>query len=260
MHLGLKLWSTNDFYIAEAERLYADGVFAYIELFTVPESFNFIERWKRLDIPFVIHAPHSLAGFNPADIQRREENLRIMPLVDAYRYALNPKYIIFHPGLNGCVHEAVLQFNSIFDEYHEIQKIALLENKPARGLNNEECVGSIPEQITVMLNSTNMRFCLDVGHAICSAKSIGIEPFSMIDDFLKLNPVLFHLSDGFLNSEMDAHHNYGRGDYPISEILASLPDASMITIETEKNDLSSLDDFAQDARFLRVSMISHSNR
>ena len=65
--LGLKLWSVNtDYYYEEAKRLYSEGVFDYIELYVVPNTLDTLPRWKELEIPFIIHAPHPRAGNNSA--------------------------------------------------------------------------------------------------------------------------------------------------------------------------------------------------
>ena len=58
--LGLKLWNINDScYYREAVNLYKKGVFDYIELYIVPDNLSLIDKWKMLNIPFDIHAPHS---------------------------------------------------------------------------------------------------------------------------------------------------------------------------------------------------------
>ena len=73
--IGLKLWSTNKNYVDEARRLYDAGVFDYIELFSVPDSYSeFINTWKSLDIPYVIHGPHYTTGLNFADKKCFEKN------------------------------------------------------------------------------------------------------------------------------------------------------------------------------------------
>ncbi len=76
MEFGLKLWSINtDYYLAEARRLYEKGVYSYIELYAVPHTLEHIEKWKKLDIPFVIHCPHSAHGFNLASKESESEHL-----------------------------------------------------------------------------------------------------------------------------------------------------------------------------------------
>ena len=250
MKAGLKLWSTNDFYIEESVKLFKENIFGYIELFTVPGSFGYIDFWKDINIPFILHAPHSLAGLNPADKFSRKDNLNIVRLTEEYRKALNPKYIIFHPGLNGSLDEAVFQFKSIFNQFPEIQKIALIENKPSVGINGEKCVGVTPQEIRSMIELLNVGFCMDIGHCICAANSLNYTPLSMIENFLELHPLMFHLSDGDFKSEMDTHLNYGNGNYPFVKILGMLPESPMITIETEKNSLSSLESFVNDVKYL----------
>ena len=70
--IGLKLWSINtDYYYDEAIRLYKDGVFDYIELYVVPNSTDSIVKWKKLNIPFIIHCPHFAHGFNMAKVEKK---------------------------------------------------------------------------------------------------------------------------------------------------------------------------------------------
>lgn len=71
--IGLKLWSINtDYYYDEAIRLYNDGVYDYIELYVVPNMTDTIEKWKKLDIPFIVHCPHFSHGFNLAKIENKD--------------------------------------------------------------------------------------------------------------------------------------------------------------------------------------------
>ena len=73
--LGLKLWSINtDYYYDEAIRLYNDGVFDYIELYVLPDSFDTIKKWEKLKIPFTVHAPHFNQGINLADYDKFDFN------------------------------------------------------------------------------------------------------------------------------------------------------------------------------------------
>jgi hypothetical protein len=45
-NIGLKLWSTNENYIEEAKRLFDNGIYQYIELYVIPNSFEKIDLWK----------------------------------------------------------------------------------------------------------------------------------------------------------------------------------------------------------------------
>ena len=64
-NLGLKLDSKDTQYTDDILRYYAEGVFQYIELFAVSDTYReTISYWKQFNIPFGIHAPHSAAGLN----------------------------------------------------------------------------------------------------------------------------------------------------------------------------------------------------
>ena len=246
MKLGLKLWSVNGNYIAPALALYEREVFDYIELFTVPGSASYIEKWKALDIPFVLHAPHSLAGFNPAVKDRRSANFALLPELDEYRIALNPEFIIFHPGVDGSIDETINQFNIIQEQFPEIHSLSLVENKPSIGLTGTTCVGALPQEIIRIQNETGMGFCFDIGHAVCASNTSGID----IKDFFRMQPAIYHLSDGDGDSELDAHLNYGKGDFDIGLILKQLPSDAKITIETDKASEDNLNDFVKDVEYL----------
>ena len=79
MHkLGLKLWSVNtDHYLREAKRLYEDGVFDYIEVYFVPDTVGTAAEWGALDIPCIVHAPHSGHGVNLASEEMAMFNLDV---------------------------------------------------------------------------------------------------------------------------------------------------------------------------------------
>jgi len=250
MKLGLKLWSKNDNYIESAISLYEKGVFGYIELFAVPGSASYIKKWEEVNIPFILHAPHSLAGFNPSIEMRQGANFAILPELDKFRSALNPKFIIFHPGLNGTIDETIRQFCEIRRQFPEIHKLALVENKPEIGLNAEQCIGSTPQEIANIMDKAEMGFCFDIGHAVCAANSAGIEPHVLFHDFLRLQPAMYHLSDGDENGEQDTHLNYGSGNYNLGNILQLLPNDARITIETDKCSDDNLNDFAKDVEHL----------
>jgi deoxyribonuclease IV len=250
MKFGLKLWSVNDNYIETAVDLYNKGIFNYIELFVVPGSASYLDKWKALDIPFLLHAPHSLAGFNPAVSGRRSANLALVPELDEYRIALNPRYIIFHSGVDGSIDETIAQFNGIWEQFPEIHSLSLIENKPWIGLTGTTCVGSSPQEIARIQHEAEMRFCFDIGHAFCAASSSGIAPLDLFRDFIRLQPVMYHLSDGDTNAEYDSHMNLGNGNIDIGTVLKQLPEDARITIETDKASQNNLDDFVKDIEYL----------
>lgn len=245
---GLKLWSTNtDHYLREAKRLYAEGVFDYIELYVMPESLKCANEWKTLNIPYVIHAPHSAHGINLADKNCEDRNKSIFSEVKEFADILNAPTIIAHGGVLGSIDEVVRQINLIGDS-----RIAV-ENKPYFPIDNSDrlLAGSTPEEIQRIITATGCGFCFDIGHAVASANAHGVDWKDYFDFFLKLNPKMYHLSDLDISSKKDQHLHFGTGTLPIKEIAAQLPRDAYISVETVKSRTENLDDFKEDVKWLR---------
>jgi len=244
---GLKVWSVNKDYFKDIVRLWNNNVFQYIELFAVPGSYDdCINSWKSLDIPFVIHAPHTFAGLNLSKREFLNENLRLAE--ETFRFAdeLKSKIIIFHPGIDGDIYETIFQLNKIKDER------IVIENKPYYALkSNMICNGHSAEEINFIMNEAGVGFCLDIGHAIYSANAKNINSICYIKEFLKLRPKMFHLGDGDFCGVYDSHKNIGKGNFNFNKILQMISDGAYVSIETDKNFKDSLIDFEQDVRRLR---------
>ncbi|MCX5679377.1 MAG: TIM barrel protein [Candidatus Omnitrophica bacterium] len=248
--IGLKLWSTNLSYIPAAMDLFAKKTFDYIELFTVPGSLSTIPKWKGTVIPYVLHAPHSMAGFNPADPACRKTNLNIIKQVDEFFCALSPMFVIFHPGLNGSEAEAVSQFRSFGKAYPSMYKKTIIENKPQVGLQDERCLGASPEEMRSLLRGTGCGFCLDFVHAICYSVFVG-EPWkNALVRFLAMDPSVYHLCDGSY-SVKDTHKPLGEGELDLPYLISLIGPKKYVTLETKKAYTDSLDDFIQDVKKLK---------
>ncbi len=255
MKIGLKIWSTNDFYIEPIKKLYKSKVFDYLELFVVPGSLKYIDIWKDLNIPIILHAPHYAVGFNFSDKSKEKDNKDLLGLVKEYNDYLKPIKIIFHPGINGTIDETIRQIKLFKSEFIEIFNIALIENKPSLGLNNEICIGDSPDAISKIIENTNIGFCLDIGHAICYSASNELKWDSVLKEFNTLNPTIYHISDGDMSNKKDQHLNLGKGNYDFKKIFRVLKlHNAWISIETEKNSLNNLDNFKMDAFFLQKSI------
>ena len=157
--IGLKLWSTNRNYVKEAIQLYKDNLYDYIELFSVPGSYEkYINMWKKLSVPYVIHAPHTMCGLNLAKKNSWPDNWPLIKEALKFADALNSKIIIFHPGISGEVEEAVFQLNRINDSR------IVIENKPYYTLDKANiCNGHSPQDIKFILENTKVGFCFDIG-------------------------------------------------------------------------------------------------
>ena len=247
-NIGLKLWSTNtDHYFEEAKRLYQENIFDYIELYVVPDTLKNLEKWQTLNIPFTLHAPHFMHGVNLADKNKFEYNQNIYSQVEQYRQTLNAKYTVVHAGIEGNIEETVRQLKIISPEN------ILIENKPyiAPLAQQKLCRGATIEEIQYVLNMVNCGFCLDIGHAICTANSLSIEPYSYIAQFNSLSPKSYHLSGGFIDSSIDSHLHLSQGTYDYKKIFDTLNNTADISIETSKDSVENLQDYKEDIFYLK---------
>lgn len=245
---GLKLFSTNANYAAEAVRLYKENIYDYIELYSEPNSYKkFIQLWKNLEIPYVIHAPHFRNGLNLAKAGHAESNKILLREAQAFADALSAETIIVHPGIAGDINETSRQLNNINDCR------IIIENKPFYALDDGlVCNGSSPEEIKKIIEETGSGFCFDIGHAIYSANARKVDPWKYINMFLDIKPKMLHLADGDFNSVYDKHDHFGNGSFNLKEIINYIPDRARITLETEKKYTDNLKDFEQDALYLNM--------
>ncbi|MFA5034387.1 MAG: TIM barrel protein [Candidatus Margulisiibacteriota bacterium] len=246
---GLKLWSTNRQYLPEARRLFQKGTYQFLELYVVPETINTLPIWLELKnegVPVIIHAPHYGHGLNLAVPFAAADNQRLAG--EAFRFAddLGSEIVIFHPGIGGTEAETVRQLKLLAD------RRIVIENKPYVTVDGQKiCNGHSPEAIALIVKETGAGFCLDLGHAICSANAQRREPFAYLKEFIALKPKLFHLTDGDSQSDRDSHRHFGRGNYDLPKLLALIPAESKITVETIKSDPASLNDFVADLEVLK---------
>lgn len=249
--IGLKLWSINtDYYLKEACRLYEKGMLDYIELYVVPNTLETLPAWASLKIPYIIHNAHFIHGFNLSQKEKRNSNKNIYQQTKQFADTLNGKYIIFHGGEDGDYKETAYQIAS-FDEPR-----ALLENLPIHPLPNspvKRCFGATLEEIKYIINECGCGFCLDFGHAVCSANAQLLNPYEFIQQLTNLKPKMFHLSDINKQSDIyDSHINFGHGEMDIARLKREiLPNNAIISIETEKSSKTDLLDFEQDVLFLK---------
>lgn len=250
--LGLKLWSINtEHYLAEARRLYEEGWCDYVELYVVPGNREALPLWKELRAPYIIHCPHFAHGFNLAKPEKRADNRRIYAEVKQYADALDAPYIIFHGGVDGSAEVTASQLAALQEPR------ALIENKPLLALPSKMhgrfCRGFSPEEISLIQQVAQCGFCLDIGHAVCSANSQQKEPYGYLEEFLSLRPQMVHLSGiDDMSSEYDAHPHLRGSRLDLARIFRMLPQACLVTLETNKSSPTKLDDFKDDVRICRA--------
>lgn len=250
--IGLKLHSSNTSLIAAALNLKKKGLFDYIELYTVPGSYEeTIDAWKHLSIPFIIHAPHAYSGLNFSLPELKGRNEILINEVEHFRVALNSKFVIYHPGIQGSIRETIRQIKNNKRRLPEHFDTAIIENKPMIGIRGEICVGASPEEIRQITEETGLGFCFDVGHAIYYSAWAKTGYEEIMDQFISSDTQIYHLSDGDLNSQTDLHLNFGEGNFGLSRILQKIPATAYITIETNRNMNMNLTDFELDIIYLK---------
>lgn len=255
LKIGLKIWSTNQNYLSSVKELKDQGIFDYIELFVAPDSSeDHIKMWKDLDVPFLLHAPHSYAGLNLSDKELEQQNRLLIHKVKLFEMSLRAEKIIFHPGINGALDETIRQINLFKTDFPDVFNKMIIENKPKIGLGGEICVGATYDEILKTKQETGCGFCFDIGHAMCFA-SWAKQPWEVVmDEFLRLEPEVFHLSDGDVGTVYDDHRHFGEGNYDLQKILSKVPDGSYLSIETHKDSNENLNDFIKDVNYLRESL------
>ena len=250
--LGLKLWSVNTGKsVQEARRLYAAGVFDYLELYVVPGTLSTLAEWKTLEMPVVIHAPHFKHGFNLALPGAEDRNRAIYDETRHFADELNARYIIFHGGTSGCIAETSRQLAALNEPR------ALVDNKPCI----LECLGSSVAEIRQVVQETGCGVCLDIPHALCAANYRGGAQLPLLQAFNALQPVMYHLADMMDPAQhIDDHTRLGLGNLEMDTLLPPiLRPGAMITIETTRSHPHALEEFEREVewfqRFLQRSMV-----
>lgn len=201
---------------------------------------------EEFGIPINLHAPHFMHGVNLANHEKFEYNRNIFDQVEWVRNKLFSRYTVVHAGMNGSIDEVIKQLKIICPQN------MLLENKPYRAPmgNRNLCRGYNVEEVKSIVQEIGCGFCLDIGHAICSANSLQISPYKMIEDFNELAPQMYHISDGDINSDIDRHLHFGMGSFDFKRIFKLINPNACFSIETEKNSKYDLCDFEKDVEYL----------
>lgn len=252
------MWSANAEVQARAGlELLEAGVCDFFELYVVPGTLSQLPRWLPYRLwPVVIHAPHFRHGFNLADAGRERLNRAIFADVCVYAEALQGRSIICHPGTGGTVAETVRQVLALGDERIILENKPLLQMPEAIAEFGEAvryCRGALFEEFAGLLAATGRGCCFDVVHSMCTANALQLEPYAYAARFEALRPVLYHLTDmPSLADTLDAHIGLGEGELDVARVLRLLPDDAWITLETPKRHADHLDDFRQEALWLRA--------
>jgi endonuclease IV len=185
-----------------------------------------------------------------ADAQKKYSNFLIYKEVKRFADELKALFIIFHGGIDGDINETIQQLASFRDSR------TLIENKPYQALPNKMggkfCRGATIEEIKLVKDKVKCEFCLDFGHAICAANSLGINIYEYCRELLEFKPQMYHLTDLIdITSPYDSHLHLGTGELDFKRIFEMIPNTSYITFETPKNIKTNLNDFVEDIAWFR---------
>lgn len=231
----------------DAVRLFEKKVYQYIEIYMLPGTEKkMVDMWKGLGIPYVVHAPHFMAGLNLAKREQKESNLKLTNETRRFADKLSAENIIVHPGIAGDIKETARQIKDINEPRF------LVENKPYYAIIDDLiCNGTTAEEIAFVMEEAGIGCCLDIGHAFCAARGLKKEPMAFLKDFFGLQPEMFHLTDGDYSSEYDRHDHIGKGNYDMKSIVKLIPAGKRVTIETVKDSKEGLSDFEEDIKAIK---------
>ena len=229
---GLKLWSTNPQLLGQAEEVIKKDLFQYIELSIVPDTDS--SPFLSYHLPCCIHITTDLHGVNIASQKSRVSAARQIKCCIEWADRLDARNLILHPGV-GEIDDALYFLKDLEDDR------ILIENMPRSGLHGEKMVGYSPDQMETLMGD-HFGFCLDLNHAMKASADLQVPHDILIRDFLKLQPEMFHISDGHSSSKIDEHLTIGAGDYDIPALLGYVRDSRspVMTLETPRADLTSL--------------------
>lgn len=254
--LGLKLWSRNvlDGYelVKEISDYARKNNQNYIELFVVPETW---ESTKDLcfelfsGLPIIIHAAHSSFGLDTGNIELLRSNQ--IKINEAKKFAdlFNSEIIIVHAGEgtgDKYLAETIRQFKSFND------KRITVENLPYSDEGKYFFHGATPKEIALIKQETHCKFCLDFSHAICAANSLKQDIDETLQAFANLNPDMYHICDGNIDSSEDLHLYLGEGNYNLSVIFNKyITQNALITIETGEGFPKNMEPLLKDILYLK---------
>ena len=171
------------------------------------------------DMHLQIHAPFNdinIASMNPnivdTSISEIENTFKLAAFIDVQTVTVHPGIYSplgkFWDGAHPTVLRSLKRL-SILAEEHGV--VCALENMP----NLRVTMGVTSEEIYEMISHSNLKFCMDVGHAFTS------DTLNAFLDF-GITPVNLHIHDNI--GKDDEHRTLGEGDIPLEYVLKKLTD------------------------------------
>ena len=225
MKKGLKLWKDNLHLIEEYKDLYD-----FFEIYIDPD-FPLEELKKYSTYNITIHAAHNRHDFNPSDKDKHKLCKKILDLALKAAEIVNSPWIIAHVGPDHDKNSKKNMLEFFDDNWNE--KV-IFENCTLVDYTNNDTkyLFSLPEEMKELLSRYNAKMVLDFGHAICSANILKKNPEKLIDEFLELKPICFHVSGIEMNSVSDTHLNLFAVDSKM-EYLKKIKADKFVTFEVD---------------------------
>lgn len=227
MRVGRKIYSTD---VNHVEALsFAD----FIEVLVVPDV-----DWKPLkdfDVEYKVHAAHKGFGVNLADPRKEKLNRKAIDQAVKAALDLDSETVVIHPSgdLNeGSVEQAYKLLSEFVRKYRDVK--LLLENLPLFPSDRRLC--ALPSDFPQFLEM-GYGLCLDFGHLVAVAAHNNLDYKKLTQEFLKLKPHYFHVSNGLTRSEADLHMPLNEGDFDLEyfrEVVLSEEPAEVV-LETPYN-------------------------
>lgn len=242
INLGIKI-KTNEFYLLP--EIFANkNIIDFIEVlfshdFTI-DDLNVIKSFK---LPYSIHFPHRTEKIDFGSAHQASHNQKFIERINSHKKMfdqLNPLCYIVHPESG----DAQLSISNI---KKLLVKPLAVENMPYKFNDGGYRLAQDPDSIKPYFdNIPDLKFCLDLNHAVKTAICMSLDYIELIKKFIKFKtPILFHIADGNLSSEFDEHLSIGEGDYDIhriKKILLEMKEIGYLTFETPRINKDNIED------------------
>jgi len=229
MRIGVKTYDNAEF--AEYFKDKAD----FLEVMAiVGNDYSFLDDYP---LPIVVHVMHNGFGVNFADESLSEKNREAVDFAVELADRFDSEKIILHSGR--AKEDACSVENSV-REFRNLDKRVIVENCPFD-------ICSTPNKTSRFLLESGRDFCFDVNHAICVAEVLGESYLEMIEEFLKLKPIHFHLSGQALGDNLKDHLSFEDSEVSFENILKMLPEDAEVTLEVTTD----IEKTARDLDFIR---------
>lgn len=261
LKLGFKMYSDElGKYDNEVLGILEKNLFSYIELFVNPNTLECLKGWKefkdKINIPFTLHAPHSIYNVNLADKNQEEFNKKILnEQIDIYTETIDAQYVIVHPGKGFNIEETVRQLKIIKP------KRMVIENKPLISKKTMQPTyrGATVEEIKFVKDNYGCEFCLDISHCMSTANALNKNPYEYLKEFQKLNPHCYHISGNKFDSLTDRHLHFSECDWDLDRIFNIVDITKNITVETRKDNETCFEEYKTDFEILKgiKNLVTH---